>query len=237
MSNKHLNYNFDQIKESGLLSAERIAELERTIEACKIDIYDKEGNPLRLKPEWQVWKTPKGTFISLKGTESARKYSECLVLVDLLTEAEFESINSRCSEENRRRMDKERLRKARREFIDTYAGGVWWGDTFYRDVEDFYEALAEYDEVINSEIILWATHKTPVVGSLDISDIVGHLIDDLGWEDMTIDDLYEVEAFSAAVTAFREANRDVVSYTPDYSLALVLPAERVREIQARHLQT
>ncbi len=100
------------------------------------------------------------------------------------------------------------------------------GDRFWRDVETYLDEVGEPEEDEEPPSVppyLWLATPQRVIPDLDVADVMGHYVDDRGWEEMSVEfDLEGVPAFQAALDAFVEANKGVVSYTQDTSRCVLL---------------
>lgn len=221
MKNKiiYCQFSEDQIKESGLLSPERMAQVSSAIDARIVPCCLPDGKAL------------KNAFVADQGEEGRFVYARCdsphaveymrrCCLPAVLTAEELELINETCLEARSAEMDKERFAKAKK--VEAWDGGAWLGDRYFDTMDDLCDHLAcegdEWPEYV------WAAKPQTVISSLDVSDVVEHQICDLGWEDMDTGDLNGVAELQTALDKFVEANASVVSYRPDYGTAILMAA-------------
>ncbi len=101
-----------------------------------------------------------------------------------------------------------------------YLDGVG-SDGFFESVSHFSE-IWECDHDENEEIpdYVWACKKIPFA-AVDFDRIIERICEE-AYEDFDSDSLKGVDELKAAVEKFNEANKDIVSYEPDYSKAILL---------------
>lgn len=100
-----------------------------------------------------------------------------------------------------------------------------WNSWVY-DGAEYYESVEHYLETRDDLPIpayVWAC-KENRFAIADVSDITDR-IEENGYEDFDADDLKGMDDLKAAIEKFNEANKDVVSYEPDYGVAILLNAE------------
>lgn len=224
-TNDYCHYTEAQVRDSGLLSPERMAEVSAEISARIEPCFDKQGREIEK------------AFIVNLGTgermlhprvdcEHTREYMRRSVMERVLTEAELTVINARCLEAGQTAKDAERFAKAKK--VDSWDGGVFYGDEYFASMDDVIDHLAsngdEWPEFV------WAAAPKRVITDLRVSEVVEGDISDRGWEDMDTSDLDGVDELQAALDKFVEANKDVVSYELDYSTAILMAAWKDAEI-------
>lgn len=97
-----------------------------------------------------------------------------------------------------------------------------WNSWVY-DGAEYYESVEHYLETRDDLPIpayVWAC-KENHFAIADVSDITDR-IEENGYEDFDADDLKGMDDLKAAIEKFNEANKDVVSYEPDYGIAILL---------------
>ena len=97
-----------------------------------------------------------------------------------------------------------------------YCEGV--NDDYFESVDDLLERCD--DEGIDRPKYVWACKADHFVNA-DIEDITSRL-EDTAYEDFDFADLAGLSELKAALEAFNEANKDKVSYTPDYTKAVLI---------------
>jgi len=91
-------------------------------------------------------------------------------------------------------------------------------------VEAFWDNWeCEADDDDEKPKYVWACKKN-FFAVADVSDITERIADN-GYEDFDPDDLNGLDDLKAAIEKFNEANKDVVSYEPDYGVAILLNAD------------
>ncbi len=208
-------YSLDQVRESGLIPAARmievVAEIESRIEKC----YDAQKREidncaLAVFPSGKRWiyprmdHDPKGDFIRRE------------LLGEVLTETELKLINDRCHVSWSENAEAKRFETATK--LDSWDGWVTNDDDYWESVEDYLDMEGDDDP----PEYLWVAEPQEVIPSLDVGDVVEHWISDRGWEEMETDDLNGVKELQAALDAFVEMNKGVVSYRPDYKRCVLL---------------
>lgn len=94
-------------------------------------------------------------------------------------------------------------------------------DGYSESLSDFYDNWADdHDEGGELPEYVWACSKNHFAVA-DVSDITER-IGDNAYEDFDTDDLNGLDDLKAAIEKFNEANNDVVSYEPDYKIAILL---------------
>ena len=111
---------------------------------------------------------------------------------------------------------KERDRFEKAEKLTKWDGWVCNGDDFYESIEDMLDVLDEAPEYV------WACKADHFVRA-EVSDIIDRMDDD-AYEDWYPETLNGLEELKAALNKFNEANKDVCSYTPDYTKAVLINA-------------
>jgi hypothetical protein len=97
-------------------------------------------------------------------------------------------------------------------------------DGYSESVEDFWENWEnDADESAEKPKYVWACQENHFAVA-DVSDITERIADN-GYEDFDSETLDGLDELKAAIEKFNEANKDVVSYEPDYGIAILLNAE------------
>lgn len=215
----YCHYTEEQVRDSKLLSPERWAEIEAGIAARTLSVFRKDGTEIA-GVKLADFGNGNGSLFSRLDSPHADEYMRRSIMSSLLTEAELKIINDRCLNAHEAEKTKERFAKA--EKLDSWDGGVFWGDDYFASMDELCDDIAggnhEWPEYV------WAAEPQTVIAGLDVADITEHLICDRGWEDMDVDDLNGVAELEAALKTFEEANKSVVSYRPDYSKAILMTA-------------
>lgn len=219
---KHCMNNLEQIKFSGLLSAERLAEIESEIKARISPCFDAKGVPVKGAAIADCGPERRLIFTGLPEA-SAVQFMERCVLAAVLSEAELTLINDRCLAANRTAEDFRRFDKAQK--LQTWDAGIFFNETYHSSMEDFLKSL--HGRTAWPEFV-WAAESRTVIAGLTVDDVVESCLADRGWDDMTTSDLEGVSELATALAQFTIANAAVVSYWPDYTKAILLSAWKSR---------
>ena len=244
---RNLYESLEQIKESGVLSAARVAELEAQIESRITGCYTHDGRKvensfiaeLGTRPDSKLMLYPRAETGDYMGTYMRRE-----ILISLLTDEETHLIYDHCSALLAQKKRAERFEKAIKIPQAEWNGYVSTDDEFYPSVEDYLDIWvcdnAEWDvkkghsvlpEGVEPPTFVWATIGRPVIPTdLQADDVLNHYIEDRGWEDMSIDDFDGVEELNAALAAFTKANEAIISYSADYSKAILLDKIELEQV-------
>jgi hypothetical protein len=125
---------------------------------------------------------------------------------------------------NAERKAKEAERFAKAEKLTKWDGwvfceGLGVGNGFFESIEDMISDIGEDGDESLPEYV-WACEANHFVCA-DVSDITERIADN-AYEDFDVDDLGGLDELSAAIDKFNEVNKDVVSYEPDYTKAVLL---------------
>lgn len=126
-----------------------------------------------------------------------------------------------CVEAKQEQQERERFDKAEKltEWDGwVYSDGRGFQDGYFDSLDDFMEFVLE--EGIEPPNYVWAC-KSEAFACIDVDHVLEH-IEQNGYDDFDSDTLKGIPELKAALNAFTEANKDVLSYTPDYSTAVLL---------------
>lgn len=131
-----------------------------------------------------------------------------------------------CDRANQAKKEADRFEKAEKK--TEWGGWVYLEGTgrdgYSESLSDFWDNWeSDHDEGDEKPAYVWACKKNHFAVA-DVSDITERIADD-GYEDFDADDLNGLEELKAAIEKFNEANKDVVSYEPDYGVAILLNAD------------
>jgi len=215
-----------QVRESGLLTPERWAELEAEMERRLSLPRDSEGRSITSHILADL--SPYGRYLyPHMDHEPNWGYPKKEILSVILTDQERAFLEKHALGAQSARRDAQRLEKADKILWSLWDGWVTDDDRYWESVGEYLDEVSEGDDPLtddNAQVAyLWAARPQVVIHDLDASDVVEHLVCDRGWEDMGIDDLNGVKELQSALDAFVKANETVVSYTPDYTKAIILP--------------
>ncbi len=230
--------SLDQVRDSGLLSAERMAEVEAEIERRISIPQDTQGRPIESARLADLSPWPRMLYSRMQHDENWL-YIRREILAIVLTETEREMLNKHATGVIDDKREATAFAKAQKIKAADWAGGVFNGDTYHSSYDDFVSSCE--DAVSDEEMgyndhpaYLWAAKGQPVIAGHDVADVFECQMADRGWEDMDLHDLHGVEELQAALDAFTKANESVVAYHPDYSKAILVPrslTERLADIE------
>ncbi len=215
---RYCYHNEDQLRESGLLSPARMAEVTAQIEARIEPCFDRAG--LELKHAF-IAECPEGRMLFARvDSDGQREYLRRSVLAGVLTDSELEIVNRDCSSAQEASKSARDFEKAKK--VEAWDGGAWLGDRYFPSMDELCDHLeSEGDEWPE---YVWAAAPMTVIYARDVADVYESQICDRGWEDMEASDLNGVAELQAALDAFTKANETVKSYLPDYKIAVLLAA-------------
>jgi hypothetical protein len=215
----HPYCRFDEarIRQSGLLSPARLAEVTAEITARIEPSFDKHGHEL---PDAKVVVRRDGQRIVFSPivNESNAEFLRQTVLAEVLTAEEIELINLSALEAIDEANDKDRFSTAQK--LDVWSGGVFYRNNYFLSMEELFDHLER--ESLPWPKYVWAAEPQAVIPELAVRDVVDHYIVDRGWEDMDTVDLEGVSELQEALGKFTAVNSGVVCYQPDFSRAILL---------------
>lgn len=216
--------SLQQVRESELLSPERMAELEAEIERRLTKPRNAWGKVIETARLADL--SPYGEWLYPQMEHEMGepwRYVKNQILRAILTEEEREVLKKHAFVASCAARDQARFAKAKHVPEVEWKEGVYYGDTYYPSIEEFKEYWeSNGDPDCPYPEYLWAARRQVVIQSLYVSDVVESQIDAWGWEGMEVKDLNGVNELRAALNAFVEANKDVVSYIEDTSIAIIL---------------
>jgi len=221
----YCHYNETQVRESGLLSPERMTEVTAAIDARISPCFDAHGVEIP-KAKLADCGPAKGRMLFMRfDHDRDMEYMRRDIMAGVLTDAELELINDACLSAQSAAKDAERFAKA--EKVEAWDGGAFWGDEYFADMEELCDRIVsdggEWPEYV------WAAEPETVFTGLDVADVVEDAISNHGWEDMDVNDFNGVAELQAALDKFTEANAAVHSYQPNYKKAVLLAAWKAAE--------
>lgn len=146
------------------------------------------------------------------------KCEDCGVDVD---RKRFRTVCPDC--EAKRQAARERMQFDKARKIEYDGGWVYWegiGQNYFESLEDLLEQIE--DEELEKPEYVWAC-KSIQFARLHLSSVLEQ-IESCGdaYEDFDSDDLHGISVLAAAINEFNELNKDIVSYQPDYTKAIIL---------------
>lgn len=236
-----LYHDLNEIIDSGLLSAERIAELNAEIDR-RIDVpYTKDGRPINSSRVIDLGVNGEKKLMLYPRVETGDyqdKYIRREILNVLLTDEEAFRVHDYCSQLAGARREARLFEAAEKVDEVNWDGWVCYGvgDHYYESIEDFidmwYSDNGEYNEFtgkivvapeIERPVYLWAAEPHTVIpSSIDVVDVVEHWLCDRGWDEMSEDDLNGVKELQSALDTFCKANESVISYQVNTKKAILI---------------
>ena len=220
---KLICYAMSDILESGLLSPDRIAEIEAAMLADTSPVFDKSG---ALAVNAKIITQGGKRVLVLDGADQdyARDYHRRNHFAEFLTQDEIARLNAHTLSARAAKLNAERFEKAEKVDAADWSGWVCdGGDRYHASVEDWLEDWADrYTDGDGIPTHIWAAEPEVVVGGLDIEDVLQPSIEARGWEDCDSDCFAGTTELQAALDHFVYLNRDVVSYREDCKKAILV---------------
>jgi hypothetical protein len=212
----YCHHNLDEVRTSGLLSPERMAAIDAEIESRISEPRTADGRPIASA---KLATFPDGTLMLYPRMDHdpEGQYLRRELLAAILTPEELKLVNRHSLAAQSARRDAARFEKAAK--LTEWDGWVTDGDHYWDSVGTY---LDERENEDWEHTYLWVATPHQIIPHLDASDITEHWITDRGWEECDLDAFDGVEELQAALDHFVEANQKVVSYSPDYTRAVLL---------------
>ena len=223
----HFYLSLDQVRESGLLSPERMAAVEAEIERRISIPRDEQGRPIETARLADLSPWPRYLYPRMDHDPNWL-YIRREIMAVVLTEQEREFLDKHALSAASARRNEAAFEKARKVLASEWDGWVTDGDNYWESVEAYMDANADRlldDGEPYTHKHLWAAKPRQVIVGRDVTDVFESQMCDRGWDDMDVDDLNGVAELQKALDAFVEANRSVISYSVDYGVAVMLDAE------------
>lgn len=216
-------YSKTDILESGLLSTERIAEIEVAMARNTSKCLDEKG--VEVKNAHIVTKNG-GRWLQLNADQDyMRDFHWRSHFAEFLTQDEIKLLNDHTFSARHARRDAEQFEKAEKVNAADWPGWVCdGGDNYHSSVEEWLDSWADnHTEDDDLPTHVWAAEPEMVLGKgLDVADILESDIEARGWEDMSSDDFAGTAELQAALDHFVYINRDVVSYRENPKKAILV---------------
>lgn len=225
MTTTYCQYNETQVRESGLLTAERMAEVSREIDARISPCFDREGREIPQARLADCGRHKGRLLFARFDYATAEEYMRREIMSGVLTDDELKLINDQCTGAHQAAQDAERFDKA--EKVEAWDGGAFWGDDYFSSMDELCDRIVSDGD--DWPKYVWAAEPRVVIDGLRVSDVVEHQMCDRGWEDMDMHDLHGVDELQAALDKFTEANKGVMSYEPNYKKAILMDAWKAAE--------
>lgn len=226
--------DLDAIRDSGLLSPERLAEVTAAVEARISVPQDTTGRPIESARLADMSPWPRLLYTRMDH-ESNWEYMRRSLLAVVLTAEELELVNKHTHRYSDQARDQKRFEAATKVAAADWNGWVCDGDSYYPSVD---ELVAHWKDVVERGEMgyndhpkyVWAARPAQIIQAFDVADAIENQIDDRGYEDMSILDLNGVSEFQAAIDAFVKANENEVSYQMDRRTAITIGADITKEL-------
>lgn len=216
----YCHYNETQVRESGLLSPERMAEVSAAIDARISPCFDAQGVEIP-KAKIADCGPKKGRLLFMRfDHDQDMEYMRRDIMAAILTDEELELINDRCLSESSAAKEAEQFAKA--EKVEAWDGGVFYGDDYFASMDELCDRLNDDND--DWPKYVWAAEPETVFTGCSVADVVEDSISNSGWEDMEVDDFKGVAELQAALDKFTEANAGVHAFHPNYKKAVLLAA-------------
>ena len=216
-------YQMSDILGSGLLSPERIAEIEAAMAADTSPVFDKNG---ALAVNAKILTRDGKRVLILESTDSvyAKDYQSSIHFAEFLTQGEIALLNDHMLSARATRRDAELFEKAEKVDAADWDGWVSEGDTYHSSVDDWLDDWASRHEPGDDlPTHVWAAEPEMVLGAgLDIEDVLQNAIENRGWEDCDSSCFAGTTELQAALDHFVYINRDVVSYRENPKKAILV---------------
>lgn len=218
--------SLDQVRDSGLLSPERMAEIEAEIERRISVPLTVDGQRIETARVADLSPWPRLLYTRMDHDPNWM-YIRREILAVVLTPEEREFLDKHALSAVAKARDAKRFAEATKVKDVDWLGGVFFGDDYFASIDELYDKWAElvrYDEMGFNDhpAYVWAAREQRVIHELTVADVYENHIDDWGWEDMGAEDLDGVAELQAALDAFAKANEKIVSYVPDYRTAVLI---------------
>lgn len=224
MSEIYCHYTLDQVRESGLLTAERMKEVEEQIEARILPCFGPKGKEIesaKIADMGDKW-----LLFPRMDHEHNYEYLRRSLLPIVLTAEELKRINESCLDARRENVEAERFEKA--EKITDWSGpvyceGIGYSDGYFHNMEELLDHLDSDDdeEVCERPKYAWACDSNPCCW-LDYGSIIEDATQE-AHESFDAGQLHGEDELKAALERFNEANKGFVSWTPNYKRAVLIP--------------
>ena len=134
----------------------------------------------------------------------------------------YEQTCAKCWDRQLRNKESDRFAKAAH--LTEWDGPVWKdgcgdNDGFFATVDAYMEWVDDLEPGESAPAYVWTCDKVPVL-DMDLDHILENATAE-AYEDFSYQDLSGIEELKAAIDKFVEANKDRVSFVPNYTRALV----------------
>jgi hypothetical protein len=222
---KVCRYTEAEIRDSGLLSPERLLEVTAQVNARVMACRTSDGREV---PDARIADLGKNGFAVFPRltSDADSDYMRKLVLATVLTDEELKRINSACELARAAKVDRQRFARAAK--FGAWEHGVVFAGEHYESVEALIRHLDEVGDGWPEYV--WAAEPVPVIPHFSVGDTVGRFLLERGWDGIELTDLSGVQELQKAISQFIALNATVFSYQPDHTKAILLGAWRNRGV-------
>ncbi len=226
----YISDDWATIKGSGLLSSERVTEIETEVTNRTKPLITSGGTVV--ENTYTLTYPDNKSYLVQTTDHVTLEWQQRNLIAALLSADELKMVNELASTRYAAQSEAYRFERATKVSDRDHSGGVWWGDDYFSEMEEMLDTLMwNCDDPEDIPEYVWAAEPKVVIPSLDVGDVVENWVCDRGWEDFDWEhDLNGVTELQAALDAFVTTNKGVVSYEPDHKLAVVISPETRAEL-------
>lgn len=225
LSEPSLPRDWPSAKRSGLLTPERIAEIEAQVAAHTEPLVTKSGKAIE---NAYILSFPDGTnWVYWVSDHAKLDYHQRDLIAALLTADELAAIKADSGRAYESAREAARFEKATKIPDTEYSGPCFWGDEHYWGIDEAIEAIVD-NGGDDGEVpaFLWAAKDELMIPALDANDLLERYTRECDDEI----DLEGMIALQLALDDFVAVNRGFKTYDIDYSRAIVLSSETRAQI-------
>ena len=176
--------DLDAIRDSGLLSPERVAELAAAVEARISIPQDTQGRPIESARLADMSPWPRLLYSRMQH-EADWEYMRRSLLAVVLTADELELVNKHAHAFADRERDKKRFEAAAKVAAADWKGWVCDGDEYYESVDHLVEHWADLVErgemgYNDHPAYVWGALPVQIIQEFTVADAIESQIDDRG---------------------------------------------------------
>lgn len=214
--------HWDYLKDSGILSNERIDEAKRFVSPETFGPAKLEGGGVII--DWILHK-PTGLLIN---DWQYKNLTHCMynsIFEKFFTDDEVEKLNKDANRIWRKKEDERRFSIAEKIKEENWDGPVYWegmgDDGYFRDIDDFRESIYEWDEEgYPYPEYIWACKEVPSC-FIDFDDILDRATED-AYDDFDFNDIEGGKELEKAINIFNKLNSHLVSWEPNFKKVILL---------------
>ena len=208
--------NFDVLKDTGILSNERIDDIKSWIAPEMFEIPRLEGG--RTIAGWKVHKLTNLMHHESQFNEWGLYGVYNATLEKLLEPQEIDALNDRASSEWSRKIHLQRFNKAQKIPAKDYSGWVCDdGDNYYESVQDYLDNHEENQDLGEFPNYVWGTHSKSCC-KINLDNVLENASCDAYEE---YNGPIGVEELKEAIDEFNELNGDDLSFECNYNVVVI----------------